>query len=254
MSYILDALRKSERERQAGQTPGLPHLITETRSRSPRGLIWVVVGLAVINLLGVGYWVWATWLRSPNAPETHIPDRAGRPESDEKSLDQAPVAAPIVTQPQPLPPTQVITPTAPPSTPQSRSATLPPPAPSLERPLNPMPMPSNSDDDFDEVDREMEEEGGGQRNAPVVLNRPHPGVRAGAPALRDLPPDFQSRIPSFRITMFAYTENPEDRFVIVNMKKVRAGEMLPGGVLLLEIQAENLLVEYDGQKFLIPRF
>lgn len=54
--------------------------------------------------------------------------------------------------------------------------------------------------------------------------------------------------------MFAYTENPEDRFVIVNMKKVRAGEMLPGGVLLLEIQAENLLVEYDGQKFLIPRF
>lgn len=210
--------------------------------------------LVFINLLGVGYWVWATWVRSPKAPDTHVSDTPASPESGAKSLDQAPVAAPMVTQPLPLPPPQAITPTVPQTSNPSPPAILPLPASSPALPLNPMPMPANSVDDFDEVDREMEEEGGGQRNAPVDLNRPHPGVRAGSPALRDLPPDFQSRIPSFRITMFAYTENPEDRFVIVNMKKIRAGEMLPGGVLLLEIQAENLLVEYDGQKFLIPRF
>jgi general secretion pathway protein B len=54
--------------------------------------------------------------------------------------------------------------------------------------------------------------------------------------------------------MFAYSENPQERFVIVNMKKLVAGDVLPGGVLLIEIRAENLVGELDGQKFLIPRY
>lgn len=78
--------------------------------------------------------------------------------------------------------------------------------------------------------------------------------RNGIPHLRDLPLDFQERIPPIKISMFAYSRNPSERFVIIDMKKHRAGDQIPGGALLLEIQAENLLLELDGQKFLLPRY
>ena len=54
--------------------------------------------------------------------------------------------------------------------------------------------------------------------------------------------------------MFAYSREPAERFVIIDMKKYRTGDRLPGNLLLLEIQAENLLLELDGQKFRVPRF
>jgi general secretion pathway protein B len=78
--------------------------------------------------------------------------------------------------------------------------------------------------------------------------------RNGIPYLRDLPPAFQERIPPFKISMFAYSRNPAERFVIIDMKKHRVGDQIPGGALLMEIQAENLLLELDGQMFLLPRF
>lgn len=261
MSYILDALRKSERERQAGQTPGLPNLMTETRSRSPQRLIWIIAALGVINLVGVGYWVWVTWIRAPKSPATVVTSTAPLPDSTAaghaSALDQTPTPPPVITDPpgvfSPHPPQAPLQPLA--QLPhESFSATQNHALTMVPSSIYPDPPVSRVPDDFDEVDREMEEEGDTRQASSEERVRPHPGVRAGAPALRDLPPDFQSRIPPFRITMFAYTENPEERFVIVNMKKIHAGEMLPGGVLLLEIQAENLLVEFDGQKFLIPRF
>ena len=54
--------------------------------------------------------------------------------------------------------------------------------------------------------------------------------------------------------MFGYSRVESERFVIIDMKKYRVGDQLPGGPLLMDIQAENLLLELDGQKFLIPRY
>jgi len=100
------------------------------------------------------------------------------------------------------------------------------------------------------VDAELEAEGIAKTESLVTRS----AVGSGLPMINDMPEAFRSRIPSFRITMFAYSENPQERFVIVNMKKLVAGDVLPGGVLLIEIRAENLVGELDGQKFLIPRY
>jgi len=117
-------------------------------------------------------------------------------------------------------------------------------------------------DEFDEADQELEREGEVMADAgrgryaaePQVSIRRQPAIRSGTPDLRELPLDFQERVPPMKISMFAYSKNPAERFVIIDMRKYRAGERLPGGILLLSIQAENLLLELDGQKFLVPRF
>jgi general secretion pathway protein B len=108
-----------------------------------------------------------------------------------------------------------------------------------------------------ELERETEEELLAdartlERSIPP-LTVPRAG-RNGIPYLRDLPLSFQERIPPLKISMFAYSRNPAERFVIIDMKKHRVGDQIPGGALLMEIQAENLLLELEGQKFLLPRF
>ena len=51
MSYILEALRKSERERALGQVPSLDTV--HDQARPPRSLPWAVIAIALVLLLAV---------------------------------------------------------------------------------------------------------------------------------------------------------------------------------------------------------
>lgn len=245
MSIILDALKKSERERQAGQVPGMSAVVSESVSDRPRWMLWLGVVLALLNIGGVGYWIYrehsVTVPVSPNATANLGESAASQKELTTLSLT-----------PQKLPPPADLTP------PQAPIQMMPPQEPVQQRPNVPMPerlMPPANPQTFvreeeDPVDAELEAEGVSKSEALAPRNK----IGMGLPMINDMPETFRSRIPSFRITMFAYSENPQERFVIVNMKKLVAGDVLPGGVLLIEIRAENLVGELDGQKFLIPRY
>ena len=301
MSYILDALRKSEKERQAGQVPGLPDLVSEGGKPTSRWLVWLVVLLLLINLSGLAYWLYlkthqdqaavvasavtgekpvgaataATADQSistavvnsgvppqPTAPPAPVPSTAVpvqlpaavRPDSADV---HAPAhATPLIPAPVQVPP-QIQAESAP------RSGELPyfpPQNPSGTRTPQSR-VPAAQDEDFDDLDAEMEAEserlasgrGRSVTAEPEAAPVQH-GIRPGTPHLRDLPFEFQEKVPPFKITMFAYSKNPAERFVIIDMKKLRVGDRLSGGILLLEIQSENLVLELDGQKFLIPRY
>lgn len=245
MSIILDALKKSERERQAGQVPGMSAVVSDSVSERPRWILWLGVLLAVLNAGGIGY-----WLYREHSASTLVPPKT----------NATPVEAPVPQKelttsssaPQTQPPLADVTP------PLTPIRVTPPPEPVQQRPMVPLPErlmpPANppplAHEEEDPVDAELEAEGVAKSEALALRNR----VGSGLPMINDMPEAFRSRIPSFRITMFAYSENPQERFVIVNMKKLVAGDVLPGGVLLIEIRAENLVGELDGQKFLIPRY
>lgn len=247
MSIILDALKKSERERQAGQVPGMSEVVSETVIRRPRWLPWILGLLGFVNVGGIGYWLYRDHgVKAPTPPQiTAAPKEPASPPMEMQTQ------APVVTSQMPSP-TVDLRPSVEPV------QVMPPPEPVLQRPVIPMPEhlmpPANprplAQDEDEPVDAELEAEGIGKAESLPPRNP----VGSGLPMINDMPEAFRSRIPSFRITMFAYSENPQDRFVIVNMKKLVAGDVLPGGVLLIEIRAENLVGELDGQKFLIPRY
>ena len=319
MSYILDALRKSEKERQAGQVPGLPNLVSEGAKPASRWLVWLVVLLLLINLSGLAYWFYLK-THQDQAPEAASAVTGANPAGAATAAvraDQS-ISTPVVNSgvpPEPtIPPAPVLSTAVPVQPPaaavvRSESAELAAPAPATpvipapvqvtpqiqpestplvppvarSTPSAPAPrsgelpyfppqnlpdtrtpqgrVPAAQDEDFDDLDAEMEAEserlasGSGRsiEAEPDAASVQH-GLRPGTPHLRDLPVEFQEQVPPFKITMFAYSKNPAERFVIIDMKKLRVGDRLPGGILLLEIQSENLVLELDGQKFQIPRY
>ena len=314
MSYILDALRKSERERQTGQVPGLPHLASGPPPAQPRWIFWLIALLLGINGLGLAYWLF--WRPTPapaplvtaSTPATTAPSLAASADQKPPTLivnpgppAPAPTPAPPTAQPSPpvmapppvqmapapAPPVAVAQPATPPP-PESLQATAPPAAapPPETLPANsgqpgrrkPPAISSSNPQESAAVaprprqappvaryeareDAELEQETEAELLADARRYEPPPGSypagragKAGIPFLSELPPSFQERIPPIRITMFAYSRNPAERFVIIDMKKRRVGDQIPGGALLVEIQAENLLLELDGQQFLLPRY
>lgn len=83
---------------------------------------------------------------------------------------------------------------------------------------------------------------------------PLPGPDAGAvTALDALPPHLQARLPPLHLDAHAWSEDPAQRFVIINLKRRVAGDTLDGGVTLVEITADGVIIEFEGRRATIAR-
>lgn len=126
MSYILDALRKAEAERQQGQVPGLHQTVDALADESGNGtrkpaLRWVLVLMPILLALAAGAW----WLNRP-ADKVATQPVAQRPPDPVPVPVPAPVPAPmptVVSAPPPPPPVPVLAPV--PALPPGLSASNP---------------------------------------------------------------------------------------------------------------------------------
>ncbi len=97
MSYILDALNKSEQERQKGRVPDLKTVHTRPKRTS---LPWTGILLLVVIVGIAGYgWLWLNG--SLSAPQTPVQTAAqdSDPAGDETPVSPAPASKPEQTQP-----------------------------------------------------------------------------------------------------------------------------------------------------------
>lgn len=60
---------------------------------------------------------------------------------------------------------------------------------------------------------------------------------------------FQQKIPDMNIDMLFYTAKGPQRFVFVNMRKLREGERITKDIVLTEIRANELVLSYRGELF-----
>lgn len=60
---------------------------------------------------------------------------------------------------------------------------------------------------------------------------------------------FQQNIPAMSIDMLIFSEKPNQRFAFVNMRKVREGELIAKGIILEEIKPNELLFSFRNEKF-----
>ncbi len=143
MSYILDALRRSQAERERGQVPGLDAQLATAEAPAParrfNAVLWLGLGLGVCGLAALLMW-WQrpatpTVLAPPQAaPVVPLPTPAPLPRVvSVPPAVQAPVAAPpaVAAAPAPMP--------APvPATPAPRTPTLAELTPEQRRELPPL--------------------------------------------------------------------------------------------------------------------
>jgi general secretion pathway protein B len=251
MSFILDALKKSETDRQRQSGPAL----FEVKVAPPRAR-WPLWALAIAALLVVNVGV-VMWIVLRHA------DRAG-------TGPTAPPPAVVGTTPPVAPP---------PVLPASAPATVPPPALGAGAPVAAPPPPSQppaapssaattttgataaaataaavaggaaaSGGAANPADYAPAEEPAASGGLGSHVRR---GTVAGVPLYQDAAATTQ--IPQLRLDLHVFAAAPQDRFVMINMHKLREGDSLPEGVHVDSITPDGAVLSYNGSKFLLPR-
>jgi len=62
-----------------------------------------------------------------------------------------------------------------------------------------------------------------------------------------------TNLPDLHLDIHVFSPNPDDRFVFVNMSKLREGSTLAEGPVVVEITPGGVVLRHEGQMFLLPR-
>jgi general secretion pathway protein B len=261
MSFILDALKKSETDRQRQSGPAL----FEVKVAPPRtGLpLWAV---AIVVLLGVNL-VIVAWVlfRHPGQPTVEVapvPVRGVVPASAVSPGSQVSVPLLAATAPAQGPPAPGVVngpPVAssgqPGSSPQTAGTTQPgsnspTPAsgpstwPGAPRPGNPATDTSGNPDDYEPA----------TEAAPAPFNaRVRRSTDSGLQLYQDAAAAPGAGLPELRLDLHVFAARPQERFVMINMRKLHEGDSLSGGVRVESITPDGAVLSHNGARFLLPR-
>ena len=234
MSYILDALKRADTERERGAVPGLHARQVTSPAIQPadhrQTRIWMAIAalLALTGLVATSLWIW----RTPDSPKRLAVVEPAAPalRAEPPVAQPAPVApaatTPIAAAPPPAPlASPAISKVAPRPVPVARPVTAPPPQ------LKPDPIVKEAPN----------------RATPNAAPTP-----AAAPAVRsfaDLPEDLRRQIPPLTITGTVYSKNPASRLLLVNNQVLPQGSLAASEVMLEEIQAKSSVFSFRGTRF-----
>ena len=215
MSYILDALRKADAQRERDPARGIHAqpvtLSLPAENSAPTSRVWLV-GVALVAgaaLLAAAMW----WLGGGARPVAPALAAATAP-----PLASLATAVPAVTPP---PPATDVLPAAPPAPPPSAA----PPAPETPKVA-----------------------------ATVTAYPPVPAVSASDRllSLADLPADVQRELPRLAITGGVYSPTPAQRLLIVNGQVLNEGAEAAPGVLLEQIRPKTAVLNFRGYRYGVP--
>ncbi|MEK6209356.1 MAG: general secretion pathway protein GspB [Pseudomonadota bacterium] len=237
MSYILDALRKSDQQRQRGAAPTL--LAGQATAVAPKQPAFLGYGLLAAVLVGAGMVI--GWLR-PWQPEQAAPGRAESVAAKPlESTPRQPAPAPSEMAPQPKP------------EPKLQNATRPAQAAPALVPTKPQ-LPARAKPETDGTPREADA-AAPRRTAAPAPERPADTAAADAArvqtviSMAELPLSVQQELPAMTISVHAYSDNPGDRLVGINNRMLREGEYVDPGLKLEQITPDGMIFGYKGYSF-----
>ena len=234
MSFILDALKKSESERQRQSGPALFEVkVAPRRTRLP---LWALA-LALLLAVNLAILAWML-LRHPAAHADAALD----------ATSSHPTAAPLpvstVSAPAPAPPAASVPLSAPPG-----AAVTAVPASAVNAPAPLAAQPNSSADEQNPEDLAPAAE----PLAAPLSSHVRRGTADGVPLYQDWAASGGASLPQLRLDLHVYAARPEERFVMINMHKLREGDSLPEGVHVDSITPEGVVLSYSGVHFLLPR-
>jgi general secretion pathway protein B len=236
MSFILDALKKSEIERQRQSVPGL---IDVPPAAKRRRLPWWAVSLGVLLLVNVGVLTFLlvrggtrTAALAAAAAPTHAAPGEAAPATGTQPAE-APAAGAVARQddhhfspldnaPQYAPeiPVQNDTPA-----PLTGTAAAPAEAPRSTRHVDPVLSENESPADNDEV----------------------------LPSVNELNLSGQQALPELHLDVHVFGTRPSERFGYINMRTYHEGATLQEGPVLEHIRRDGAVLNFHGVRFLLPR-
>jgi len=269
MSFILDALRKSEHERQRQTGPALAEVAVA--AQQPRSNVWapVAIALLLVNLVVVGVLMIRKSMRDPTTspPAAAIADNASAP----VSAGSAPAAGPPVASVNPA----AVSSTA------SRPAVLPPSVPAAGASEARNPLEAETAGGPPTLDPQMAAQAAAPPPGPPAVTRtpssrgsvvyeslpdsatvggpqytPQPG--AGRPAANSgtgLPGADElsgsGAVPALNLDLHVFSTTPSERLVFINSRKYREGDTMQEGPVVRQITPAGAVLEYKGRSYLL---
>jgi general secretion pathway protein B len=221
MSYILEALKKSQAERQLGSAPTL-HAVpvgaapadAAARKRWP---LWLALAGGVLAVaLGVMAWRAQAPAVKPSAPQVAV---VAAP-SPAVVAPVVPPATPPAVARTPAPPLAVLPPSA------------PEPKPAAARAPQPAPV---------------------KASAPVTAAAIAPAPEEERlPSLKELPEAIQRAVPPLTFGGYMYSNNPADRLILIDKTLRHEGEEVAPGLVLEKLLPKAAVMNYKGNRYRVP--
>jgi len=200
MSFILDALKKSETERQQQAGGEFSSVPSGSGEPQPFRWLWILALLLMVNaaiLVGV-------LMRSDSKP--------GAPPAVEK----APVETPPIAE-------------------QSFEEKI-----AAAKQNQPPPVEEAANDP-----QPRKQQAAARPVAPSSTNR--------VPTIDEVRLDGTLQLTDLHLDIHVYSDEPADRFVFINMAKLREGSRLEEGPVVSEITPDGVILEHRNTTFLLPR-
>lgn len=238
MSFILDALRKSETARRRSEAPDLFATMPGTIAPVPARKQWPLLAIGGVGVLSL---IAALWLFAQRSPSQPAPLPASLPAPDAITGATTPQAAPNAIETQPpasIPPT--------PEPPQQAGAAEAPAAPIKTSPAPVAPPAAIA------ITRDL----------PAPPPEPDPAspapqVQIASPAigdqvvsLADLDPEARKQLPPLKLSMHLWNEAPSQRFVIVDGQRLKEGDVL-GEIVIERISRDGAVLIWRGSRLKI---
>ena len=234
MSYILDALRKSERERSLGAVPDLETVQQERPVVHASRWPWVVGVLLLINVaIAIAFLL--------KEPVTVVVE-SGVTGKTESAVSVVSVVPPEVGM---------------------APAGVPEPARAAGIGANESLLPSNVKDP-EPAPTSLAKVETLDAHSTVNLTTPMqswsampasslPQPEPAATDWMDMPPDFRARVSRPDIDVHVYSDEPTRRFVLIDLQRYREGERIDSGLEIESITQNGVIFSDQGTRFQVRR-
>jgi general secretion pathway protein B len=263
MSILLDALKKSEEQRQLGAAPDIHSSAAATPLDMEDGHRWLPLSMMALSLV-VMLWGGLKQLAESESlippeqvagqeePATSGPSRdsqvAQSPAEPAESVNQD-LRTPVASLPAPVNGEQVTDEEIPGAAQRARlqdavagyRAEQPETAPEQE----PAVETASAGPDLAVSEAQP-------RVGRAALADEPDGPHISAPiSIYELPQRVRDNLPEIRITVLVFAREPDDRFLLVNGKRLREKENLESGVKLDEIRRDGAVFLYRNYRFMV---
>lgn len=215
MSYILDALKKSELERGNGAIPSVQTIHSSALNyHQQRRLLWpwILIAVLLANVFILIY-----FLQTGSDTETVSASERPSENNPRSSLSQNRIPAENPPASAPMTPTPGAPASPPPATAVSAQATQPPaqikPAPAIVTPAAP-----------------------GSAHAPLL-------------DIDELPAEIRRHIPGMVFSAHVYSSNPVQRSLVINNRFMEEGDAFSHDLILSEITRSGAVFTFRGHRF-----
>lgn len=260
MSYILDALKKSEQERSRGTIPDIQSFHQSPGpSQSPQSSKWpYIVGIILLlNLAVVGFWAYQQYLTPVSKNSSASASETAQSNNPAAQNQNANVVADIPK-------------IAAASSPEKQPKSVAKSAKIIEQPtindlsakaeISPQTRPKAnvifSDQPLEVTEEELKnakikQQAGAQSGVQTMPERLEIIEPTDAKVYRisELPDEVKRALPSISFAGHVFSNNENQSSVMLNGQKMREGQLLNKDIVLEEITADGVILRYQNYRF-----